>query len=59
MASVVIPAIGVWLTVSPLAPVLGFVALPALYWPLLAGMMLSYMLLTQLVKTWFHRQYGD
>ena len=59
VASVVIPAIGVWLTVSPLAPVLGFVALPALYWLLLAGMLLSYMLLTQVVKTWFHRRYGD
>jgi Mg2+-importing ATPase len=39
--------------------VLGFVALPPLYWLLLAGMLLSYMLLTQLVKGWFHRRYGD
>ena len=59
VASVVIPAIGMWLTVSPLAPALGFVALPALYWPLLAGMLLRYMLLTQGVKSWFHRRYGD
>ena len=58
-ASVLIPAIGVWLTMSPLAPVLGFVALPRLYWLLLAGMLLAYMLLTQLVKTWYHRRYGD
>jgi Mg2+-importing ATPase len=58
-ASVLIPAIGLWLTVSPVASVLGFVALPPLYWLLLAGMLLSYMLLTQLVKGWFHRRYGD
>jgi Mg2+-importing ATPase len=58
-ASVVIPAIGLWLSVSPVAPTLGFVALPALYWPLLAGMLLAYMLLTQGVKSWFHRRYGD
>jgi len=59
VASVLIPAIGMWLTVSPLAPTLGFVALPARYWLLLAGMLLTYMLLTQGVKTWFHRRYGD
>ena len=58
-ASVVIPAIGLWLTVSPLAPVLGFVGLPALYWLLLAGMLLAYMVLTQGVKSWFYRRYGD
>jgi Mg2+-importing ATPase len=58
-ASVVIPTIGMWLTVSPLAATLGFVALPALYWLLLAGMLLAYMLLTQGVKSWFHRRYGD
>jgi Mg2+-importing ATPase len=59
VASVVIPAIGMWLTVSPLAPTLGFVALPGLYWLLLAGMLLTYMLLTQAVKSWFYRRYGD
>jgi len=59
VASVVIPAIGLWLTVSPLAPVLGFVGLPALYWLLLAGMLLAYMVLTQGVKSWFYRRYGD
>jgi len=58
-ASVAIPAIGLWLTVSPVATPLGFVALPASFWPLLAGMLLAYMLLTQGVKTWFHRRYGD
>ncbi len=56
-ASVLIPAIGVWLTVSPLAGTLGFVALPGRYWGLLAGMLVAYMVLTQLVKRWFVARY--
>ena len=59
ITSLVIVAIGAWLTVSPFASALGFVALPPLYWPLLAGMLLAYVLLTQLVKTWFVRRYGE
>jgi Mg2+-importing ATPase len=56
--SIIIVAVGAWLTVSPLANTLGFVALPALYWPILAGLLVCYVLLTQLVKTWFYRKYG-
>jgi Mg2+-importing ATPase len=48
--TVCVMAIGLWLPVSPLAPALGFVALPPLYWPILAATLLSYVLLTQLVK---------
>ena len=47
------------LTVSPLAPVLGFVALPGLYWPLLAGMLIAYVVLTQAVKVWFIRRFPE
>jgi Mg2+-importing ATPase len=57
--SLIIVAVGAWLTVSPLADTLGFVALPPLYWLLLAIMLLCYMTLTQLVKTWFVRRYGE
>jgi len=42
--------IGMWLPFSPLAASLGMVALPPLYWPLLLGMSLCYVLLTQGVK---------
>lgn len=49
-SSVVIVVVGAWLTVSPLAPALGFVPLPALYWPILAAILIGYVLLTQLVK---------
>jgi P-type Mg2+ transporter len=54
--TVVIMAVGVWLPVSPLAPALGLVALPPLYWPLLALTLLCYLLLTQLVKNMLQRR---
>ncbi|CAH1085529.1 magnesium-translocating P-type ATPase [Candidatus Nitrotoga sp. 1052] len=57
--SLIIVAVGALLTVSPLADTLGFVALPPLYWLLLAIMLLCYMILTQLVKTWFIRKFGE
>jgi len=57
--SLIIVAVGAWLTISPLADMLGFVALPSLYWLLLAIMLLCYMILTQLVKTWFIRRFGE
>ena len=50
---------GAWLTVSPLAGTLGFVPLPPLYWLLLAIMLPCYVVLTQLVKTWFYRRFGE
>ena len=49
---------GAWLTVSPLAGTLGFVPLPGLYWPLLALILLCYMVLTQLIKNWLLKKYG-
>ncbi|MBI1794754.1 MAG: magnesium-translocating P-type ATPase [Chloroflexi bacterium] len=56
--SIIIVTAGAWLTVSPLADTLGFVALPPLYWLILAGLLIGYVLLTQLVKTWFYGRYG-
>jgi Mg2+-importing ATPase len=56
--SLAIVAGGAWLTVSPLAGPLGLVRLPALYWPLLAVMLLAYVALTQVVKTWFNRRFA-
>ncbi len=57
--SLIIVAVGAWLTISPLADTLGFVSLPRLYWLLLAIMLLCYMIMTQLVKTWFIRKFGE
>src|SRR5512135_769395 len=59
ITSIVIVAVGAWLTVSPLANTLGFVPLPPLYWLLLALMLPCYVILTQVVKTWFYRRYGE
>jgi Mg2+-importing ATPase len=59
LTSLVIVAAGAWLTVSPLASTLGFVALPPTFWLFLALMLLGYALLTQVVKTWFVRRFGD
>jgi Mg2+-importing ATPase len=56
--SITIVAVGAWLTVSPLADTLGFVRLPALYWLILAGLLACYVVLIQVVKTWFYKRYG-
>ena len=50
--------IGVGLPYSPLAPWLGFTPLPALYWPILATMVLAYLGLTHVMKIWLHRRFG-
>jgi len=57
--SLAIVAVGAWLPYSPLAGALGLAALPPLYWLLLAGMLLCYVLLTQVVKTWFIHKFGE
>jgi P-type Mg2+ transporter len=57
--SVIIVAVGAWLTVSPLANTLGFVPLPPRYWLFLAIMLLGYAILTQVAKTWFIRRFGE
>jgi Mg2+-importing ATPase len=57
--SLAIVAVGACLPFSPLAGALGLVALPPLYWLLLAGMLVCYLALTQTIKTWFIRRFGD
>jgi len=59
LTSVIIVAVGAWLTVSPLAKTLGFVSLPPMYWLYLAIILLGYAILTQVVKIWFIRRFGD
>ena len=59
ITSLIIVAVGAWLTVSPLASTLGFVALPPLYWPLLLITLVAYVTLTQKIKVWFIRRFGD
>jgi Mg2+-importing ATPase len=49
-------AFGMWLPYSPLAPSLGLVQLPRLYWPILMLTLLSYVSLTQVIKVWLLRK---
>ncbi len=59
LTSLLIVAAGAYLPFSPLGAALGFTPLPLLYWPLLLGMLLAYVVLTQVVKTWFVRRFGE
>lgn len=59
ISSLIIVSLAAWLTVSPLAATLGFVALPPLYWLLLLLLLLGYIVLTQMVKTWFFHHISD
>jgi Mg2+-importing ATPase len=56
--SLIVCAVGIWLPFSPFAATLGFQRLPPLYWPILAAMILGYLVLTHLMKIWFHRRFG-
>jgi len=58
LTSVAICIVGLWLPSSPFASALGFTALPAAYWPALAAMLAVYLVLTHVMKTWFHRRFG-
>jgi P-type Mg2+ transporter len=59
LTSLAIVALGAYLPYSPMAEALGLTALPPLYWPLLLAMLIGYIILTQLVKTWFVRKFGE
>ncbi|WP_020076796.1 magnesium-translocating P-type ATPase [Cryocola sp. 340MFSha3.1] len=47
-------AIGTWLPYSPLAGVLGFTPLPAVFVLALAGMVVAYLVLVELAKVWYY-----
>jgi Mg2+-importing ATPase len=56
--TLVVCIVGIALPFTWAGSALGFVALPWLYWPMVAGMLLSYAVLTHLVKAWFVRRWG-
>ncbi|CAL1518873.1 Magnesium-transporting ATPase, P-type 1 [Chitinophaga sp. MM2321] len=58
LTSLIIVLVGVWLTISPLATTLGFVRLPAAFWGWLAGILVGYVALTQVVKNWLQKKYN-
>ncbi|MDR3465524.1 MAG: magnesium-translocating P-type ATPase [Xanthobacteraceae bacterium] len=56
--TVIICTVGMVLPFTWAGAALGFVPLPALYWPLVAAMMLAYATLTHFVKVWFVHKWG-
>ncbi len=56
--TVIICTIGMILPFTWAGSALGFVPLPWQYWPLVAAMLVTYALLTHLVKVWFTRRWG-
>jgi Mg2+-importing ATPase len=54
----IICAIGISLPFTRIGSALGFTPLPGLYWPLVAAMLVTYAILTHLVKVWFVRRWG-
>jgi Mg2+-importing ATPase len=59
LTSLLIVLVGAYLPYSPLASSLGLVSLPPLYWLFLAVMLICYVILTQIIKTWFIRKFGE
>jgi len=58
VTSVSICVVGMSLPFSNFADALGFTPLPGGYWLALAAMLLAYLALTQLMKTWLIRRFG-
>ena len=56
LTTVLIMLFGAWLPYSPLAPSLGFVPLPPLFWLLLTVTLIAYVGLTQVIKMWLIRK---
>jgi Mg2+-importing ATPase len=56
--TLIICVVGIVLPFTWAGEALGFTPLPPLYWPLVAGMLIAYAVLTHLVKVWFVRRWG-
>jgi Mg2+-importing ATPase len=58
VTTILVAGAGALLPYSPLGSTLGFVPLPALYWPAVVVIILGYCVLAHLVKSWFVRRWG-
>jgi len=58
LTTILISFTGIFLVNSPFASFFGFVTLPLLYWPILVAILVSYILLTQLVKIYYIKKFG-
>jgi Mg2+-importing ATPase len=58
ITTLIISATAITLPFTPLGATLGFVRLPPLYWPIIAGFLAAYATLAHLVKSWFIKRWG-
>ena len=56
VTTLLILGVGLWLPISPWAGILGFVPLPAAFWPWLILTVVLYLGLTYFVKSWMYRR---
>ncbi len=57
-SSLIVAGLGIMIPFTPVGTFLGFVALPPAYWIGVVLILMSYAVLTHLVKTWFIRRFG-
>jgi Mg2+-importing ATPase len=58
VTSLAVCAVGVALPYTVFGAALGFEPLPAAYWPIITGFMVTYAVLAHLAKRWFVRRWG-
>ena len=58
LTSLTICTVAIWLPYSSFAHALGFTPLPIRFWPYLVAILLGYLTLAHVIKTWFIRRYG-
>ena len=57
-STILIVAIACILPFTPIGSLFGFVALPASFFAVLAGLVISYLVIVELVKRWFYKKYA-
>jgi Mg2+-importing ATPase len=58
-STILIVAIACILPFTPLGSLFGFVPLPASFFAVLAGLVISYLIIVELVKRWFYKKYAS
>jgi Mg2+-importing ATPase len=58
LTTILVCVIGVFLPYSPLAHLFGFTPLPGQYWLYLSVILVTYLALTQVIKSWLVRRFG-
>lgn len=58
-STIAVMGIGIYLPYSPFASFFGFVPLPPAYWMWIGGFLVSYGIITHMIKTWFNKKFGE